>query len=325
MSPPLPSTIQTISLPTPYPVGRVNAYLLGAETAGLIDTGVRSDISFTRLFEELGGEDSLKRLDGIALTHRHYDHAGAAPDLARRGVTPLRCHADSLIDEVRGRRTFMALISRFGAPEDTTAKLEQTWAHGDHFGEDLRAAPGLRLLEDGERFVFGGQTLLALATPGHSPGHLCFLAEELGVLFCGDLLLADITANPLPHFDDDAPRGRLSSLTLYLDSLARIETLGSLVGLPGHGQPLPDTAAAAATAQRHILARNKKVLRLVQRFEGRSLFDLAKKFFWEESVVGQALAFCELLAHVDLLSDLGDVTLEPDRGIVRLTSRAQTD
>mgnify|MGYP000166842969 CR=1 FL=1 len=44
----------------------------------------------------------------------------------------------------------------------------------------------------------------------------------------GDLLLPDITPNPLPHFDADAPRGRHSSLALFLASLDRVEALGSL-------------------------------------------------------------------------------------------------
>jgi glyoxylase-like metal-dependent hydrolase (beta-lactamase superfamily II) len=222
---------------------------------------------------------------------------------------------------MRARRTFLELIGRYGAPPETTALLEQVWSMGDDLGEDLRATRGLETVADGARLVLGGVELVAVATPGHSPGHLCYVAHELRAVFCGDLLLADITANPLPHFDDAAPRGRLASLALYLDSLARIESFGALTGYPGHGEPLPDTAAAARRAREHILARNEKVLRLVRRYEGRALFELARKFFLEDSVVGQALAFCELLAHVDLLAERGLAIMGDNDGRVRVTQR----
>ncbi|WP_310831228.1 MBL fold metallo-hydrolase [Paenibacillus pedocola] len=44
------------------------------------------------------------------------------------------------------------------------------------------------LLKDGEVFDLGGRSLKVYHTPGHSPGHLCFLEEPSGYLFTGDLL-----------------------------------------------------------------------------------------------------------------------------------------
>jgi glyoxylase-like metal-dependent hydrolase (beta-lactamase superfamily II) len=44
------------------------------------------------------------------------------------------------------------------------------------------------LLRDGEVIDLGGRSLEVFHTPGHSPGHLCFLEEPSGYLFTGDLL-----------------------------------------------------------------------------------------------------------------------------------------
>lgn len=43
-------------------------------------------------------------------------------------------------------------------------------------------------ITDGDTFEIAGTTLVALHTPGHSPGSTCFYAEELGALFSGDTL-----------------------------------------------------------------------------------------------------------------------------------------
>lgn len=43
-------------------------------------------------------------------------------------------------------------------------------------------------IADGDRFEVAGTTLVAIHTPGHSPGSTSFYAEDLGVVFTGDTL-----------------------------------------------------------------------------------------------------------------------------------------
>ncbi|PFG39502.1 glyoxylase-like metal-dependent hydrolase (beta-lactamase superfamily II) [Georgenia soli] len=43
-------------------------------------------------------------------------------------------------------------------------------------------------ISDGDRFEVAGTTLVAIHTPGHSPGSTSFYAEDLGVVFTGDTL-----------------------------------------------------------------------------------------------------------------------------------------
>ncbi len=47
-------------------------------------------------------------------------------------------------------------------------------------------------LRDGDLPKAGGRELRAVATPGHTRGHLCFADEDAG-LFAGDHVLPDIT------------------------------------------------------------------------------------------------------------------------------------
>lgn len=43
-------------------------------------------------------------------------------------------------------------------------------------------------IKDGDSFEVAGTTLVAMHTPGHSPGSTCFYAGSLGTLFSGDTL-----------------------------------------------------------------------------------------------------------------------------------------
>jgi len=86
-------------------------------------------------------------------------------------------------------------------------------------------------LEDGA-FVPGLGDLVAVHTPGHSPGHLCFFLPEQRLIFLGDLLLrADgRLARPIGLF------GRKGDL--HRQSLKRVLALGPEAACFGRGEPI---------------------------------------------------------------------------------------
>lgn len=313
----LPPGVHQIPLPTPYPVGRSNAYLIEGDPPVLVDCGVKSSRTKVELEAGLGERGvRLEDLGAILLSHPHYDHAGAAAAIARRTGTKVYGHRFSLEYEFRGRDAFYLAMAQYGAPSTLIDTLKSMNEYGERFGEPLTALAKLRLLDQGDHFSLGGVALDVLHTPGHNAAHLCFHDRANAVLFCGDLLLAGITPNPLPHFDQQSEHGRLSSLNLYLDSLERVEGLGPLIGLAGHGRPLADTAAAARKARRQIHQRAEIVLELCHEHCGETIFALAGRLFGEENPLGEALAFSEMLAHADRLEADGRIEVDHEKGIV---------
>lgn len=307
--------VHRLSLPTPYPVGRVNAYVLPGDPPSLVDCGVLSSRSLTELEEGLGRLGLRpEELGSLFLTHSHYDHAGAAAELGRRTGARVHYHAASPERPERSRSDFQEALRRYGAPEDLIALLDLMNRQGERFGEALEGAPARVLVTDGEMFQAGQLTLRALHTPGHNAGHLCYLAEEAGLIFCGDLLLPTITPNPLPHFDEAAPRGRRPSLELYLASVARVEALGPLRGYGGHGDPMPDTVAVARHAREAIARRQDTLRSLCEQHPGSTLFSLAERLFGEATGLGRVLAFTEVLAHCDVLEDRGEIEVDHAAG-----------
>lgn len=90
-------------------------------------------------------------IKGLLLTHFHYDHVGAVDKLKKEWSCPVYLHRDDC---------------------------------------DLYKKPVDVMLSGGESFQIGEETLLALHTPGHTPGGVCFFSEsgKSKAAFTGDTI-----------------------------------------------------------------------------------------------------------------------------------------
>jgi hydroxyacylglutathione hydrolase len=139
-------------------------------------------------------ESHRLRLTGICLTHGHADHAEGIQELLARWKVPVYLGADDV-----------SLLH---------------WKPS----EDRLTAPN-----DGRAISVGRLRVHCLATPGHTPGGICYRveAEPQRVCFVGDTLFAGSI-------------GRSNPSTLYQDHLhsVRTQVLGLPLEyrlLPGHG------------------------------------------------------------------------------------------
>ena len=100
-----------------------------------------------------------------------------------------------------------------------------THGHSDHIAQAGRLAditgapvyagerervPGSLVLTDGQRLNLGTRPITAFHTPGHSPGHLCYLFENR--LMTGDLLFCGKVGGTGPGFPGSAAEEEWASL-----------------------------------------------------------------------------------------------------------------
>lgn len=151
----------------------------------------------------------------VCLTHAHADHSAAAADAA----------------------------ARWGELRASAATLDRVGSAGRALADD-------EALEPGEGF-----RLRAIATPGHSADHLCYLLERSRTLFTGDLVLGE-GSTMIAHPD--------GSVGAYLASLARLAALRPERLLPGHGPPVEDALARLEECRAHRLRRVASVRRALE-------------------------------------------------------------
>jgi len=301
--------ILKLELPTPFPVGSVNAYFIDGPEPILIDAGLYYQPSLTALNKKL--EEHGKRLDDvrlILLTHDHLDHSGAALYLSRQNKATISMHKKSTLLARPGQesweRVFQFLL-RCGVPGELMRKAYETFSLSRYF-ENLEAKPyKIEWLEGGETISFNERSLEALATPGHSPDHLCFYEKATSVLFCGDMLIGHITPNPLLHLDPKDGYRRTPSLINYIDSLQKLEARKISIGYPGHGKDIGDVPGLIAANKEFIQERGKLFLAKIT--GGLTVpYQLALSVFGELSAgelaaIDQYLSVSETIAYLDLL------------------------
>ena len=105
---------------------------------------------------------------------------------------------------------------------------------------DPRHRLGDEGLDDGDVVRGGGLEVRVVATPGHSADSLSFLLDD--AVLTGDTILGRGTT-VVAH-----PDGVLAA---YLASLRRLQELGDLTVLPGHGPELPSAGGVAAQFLAH--------------------------------------------------------------------------
>jgi glyoxylase-like metal-dependent hydrolase (beta-lactamase superfamily II) len=161
---------------------------------------------------------------------------------------------------------------------------------------------------EGEVIPTDEGTLDAIATPGHTPDHLCFRwrdEEGRNVLFVGDLLMGEGDTTLVAH-----PEGDLGA---YLQSLRRVAALAPDVLFPSHGPPIHEPGEAVRRYLRHRVERVEGTRAALRRIGPAGLPELLDAVYGD--TVPPALrgaAAASLRAVLDHLERLGSVRRLPD-------------
>jgi len=174
-----------------------------ADRCVLVDPGCREGAEQEAL-------DQLLRKEGLTpeavlLTHGHIDHILGVAALQERFGIPVYMHpADTVALDYNVR---MAERFRIRLPQ-----------------KDFAWTP----VQDGQLLDLAGMHFKVIATPGHTPGCVCYLEQEQGVLFTGDTLFAgSIGRTDFPYSDYD------DEIRSILEKLLPLEP--DITLLPGHG------------------------------------------------------------------------------------------
>ncbi|HEY2053217.1 MAG TPA: MBL fold metallo-hydrolase [Solirubrobacterales bacterium] len=319
--------VHRIPVPTPFAVGKVNAYLIEDDPLTLIDSGPNYGRGLDVLSESIAAHGhSIEDIGLILITHNHSDHIGLAEILVEHSgaeVGALGKAAERLANydtEAEADDEFaVELMLRSGIPEEIALALRQVSSGYRGWGAPVQVT---KLLADGDMVELAGRKLEVFDRPGHSVMDTVFWDAEHQFGFVGDHLLPHISSNPLISRPLDGSPGRTRSLTAYLDSMAKTRELpeGSLL-FGGHGEPIDDHRALIDTRFASTERRKEKLLRLLA--DGpRSGYELAQSMWGNIAVTQAFLTLSEVIGHMDLLEAEGRVREVADGAVIRFEAVA---
>ena len=207
--------------PSPYTYTGTQTYFAGAgEELVVIDPGPDIPEHVDAIVTAAAG----RKIVAIACTHTHRDHSPAAAPLAAATGAPIVGCAALTLESVGPR---------------ADASFDGAYAPD-------------RVLSDGEAVEFGdGETLTAIATPGHTSNHLCLAYN--GALFTGDHVMGWSTTVVVP------PDGDMGD---FMASLNKLRERDDRVFYPAHGAPVTKPQQFLRGLIGHRMSREKQIVRL---------------------------------------------------------------
>lgn len=136
----------------------------------------------------------------VLLTHGHFDHVGACRTLGEIGA--VICCSEREKPFIFSPEN----LGIFGGVHIPRFSVSRTFSHG-------------------EKFSLCGINFTAVATPGHTAGSMCYVAEDC--LFSGDTLFCGGVGRT------DLPTGNFNTLLLSVRNL--LNAYANLTVYPGHG------------------------------------------------------------------------------------------
>ena len=306
--------IEKLVIPTPFPVGPINIYLVVDDPITLVDTGPKTDEAVAALRAQLSKIGfKTEDVERIVLTHTHEDHCGLAGMLQRESGARVHVHEWEFqnISTHRHSRVNPDLLKRAGAPSEELERMAARYQLIHHFADAVEDVEAYR---DEQEFVFASGALRVIHTPGHTPGSSCLLRESNRLMLAGDTILKNITPNPVLNHDPINPNRRFPSLGEYLVSLARIRELAPTLIKTSHGDDVTDYEEHFHRLVRHIHERLAKVIRLVPK-QGVTAWEMSKMIFPKASDINRFLAVSEAVANLDLAVAEGKLRMERNDAI----------
>jgi len=323
----MPSPIKGVSrieIPTPFPVGSMNCYLIEGSPLTLIDTGPKTSEGHAAIQYGLRSLSyDLADIEQILLTHGHIDHTGLAAQFVRERErsrdTPvdLWIHhrdANALTNYEEHAQLFMEsfvrLITTSGVPKDE-AQILNPKKLIDYYMSIREAVPTARTFGDEASFETGIGEITAIWVPGHSSGSVCYACDDQQVVFSGDHILGDISSNPSISFDSSGDIGMLT----YLESLNRISSKGDYIAFPGHRSPILNIKSRIEVLRAEYEDKFQKTADSLTS-NPMTIYELSRIIYGDYNLDSLVLALAESYDLLRILEDRNQAKITHTNGVI---------
>ena len=238
-------------------------YIIGGDECAILDPGPNTAKHFDALKRALDG----RTLKYVFVTHSHMDHSPLAHPLAEWAGCQVLAGGPAI-------------------PTESEVRMEA--------GDDLSFQPHIKV-QDGQIFEGKGWTIEAVATPGHTSNHFCYVLKEENALFSGDHIMGWSTTVISP------PDGNMGD---YFASLEKVRDRDYSTIWPTHGPPVEN---ATPFIEAYIAHRRKREAAILERLEAgdTSIPQMVKTIYKDVDKRLHPAACHSVLAHMIHLVETG--------------------
>lgn len=248
----------------------------------------------------------IKDIYGVIVTHAHIDHFGGLSELLSVNpnikvfVHEIDSKAVERFEEtfIYAKHYFAVFLRRAGLDEEGVRTHISMYSASKEFLKSVKVSKPLKDMEKLEDF-------LVVHTPGHSPGHICLVLDD--VIFTGDHILPYITPHQFPE-----SIMKYTGIGHYIESLEKIQRLviekKISYGLPAHYTIVQDVNQRAEEIKIHHFNRLKEILKICK--EPKTMVQIVHELFPDKQGYQFILALDEVGAHVEYLWDRGYLSIK---------------
>lgn len=308
--------IAKITLPTPFPVGDVNVYLIKGEKLTLVDAGPKTEEAWNSLNEQLGGlQLTPEDIEQVILTHDHPDHAGLLdffPDSLEIYGHPLN---ERWIHPTEGffgviESFFKELFQRAGLPKEylpLIANTKEMFKYScsrsltGHLHEGM-TPPGL-------------SDWKVIETPGHAQSQIALFREKDGVLIGGDVILAHVSPNPLLEPPVPGNEERSKSQLQHNHSMLKLLSYPIQVVYAGHGTEI---FQLKELVEKRLSSQHERAMKVNGWLQDEQLtvFEICQRLFPSAYKRELFMTMSETIAQLDYLASLGEIIREGNQPVL---------
>lgn len=252
----------------PFTFTGTGTYIVGGETAAVIDPGPDDDDHLAALLQALDG----RTVSHIIITHTHMDHSPLAARLK----------------QATGAKTFAYGPHGAGRVLSGNAQLDA--------GGDMDFVPDV-VIADGDVLSDGDWSLEAVFTPGHTSNHMAFALKEENALFSGDHVMGWSTSVIAP------PDGYMAD---YFGSLKKLLDRSEEVYWPTHGGPRHDPLPFVRAFLTHRKMREAAIETRIKKGD-RLISEIVKNIYSDVDPRLHPAAAMSTMAHIEHLIERGKV------------------
>ncbi|MGQ9720321.1 MAG: MBL fold metallo-hydrolase [Candidatus Jordarchaeum sp.] len=305
----------TLRLPFPATPELSVYYLEGGEPA-LIDTGLGDLGSMNIISSEL--HEIGRSLEDIAViinTHEHIEHFGGNKKIkdASKAYAIASHKAAPIIENYHQH---ILDIKRNLVNAEFEFELKDMINRYMDFQLLIDESKVEKKVGEGDIINLGGYNLLVIECAGHALGHICLYDEDRKILFTGDHVIATGTTFVGYGWRElatrkmvdivDVSNDKPDNMSLYLESLEKLQALDLKLILPAHGPPITDPYRKLREDIGRKMNRERVFLEVLKRHQEIALEDLTAEAYNVNA--GNYLMQGAALGYLERLIKLGKIT-----------------